>query len=255
MRRDPHGARVDLSGLIDLHCHVLPGVDDGAADMADSIAMGRQADADGIAMICATPHIRHDHSVPIDELAHRVQAVNREYERAGLRVRVVQGGEVSEEDARMLAADELEQLALGGGRWILVEPAPGPLSESLEETASQLTALGFRTLIAHPERHLDSQAPDVLARLVQAGALVQLTAQYLAEGHPAAVSELAERGLVHVLGSDAHSASIGRPVRLTQGYERLAAVDALARHIDWIKRRAPQAIVSGGAVKAPYRSR
>jgi protein-tyrosine phosphatase len=241
--------------LIDLHCHVLPGVDDGAADMADSIAMGRQADADGIAMICATPHIRHDHSVPIDELAGRVQAVNREYERAGLGVRVVPGGEVSEEDARTLPVDELEQLALGGGRWILVEPAPGPLSETLLETAARLSWLGFGSLIAHPERHLDAQAPDLLARLAQAGALVQLTAQYLADGHPAAVNDLAERGLVHVLGSDSHSARIGRPVRLSQGYERLAAIGALARHIDWITHRAPQAIVSGGTVKPPFRSR
>ena len=60
--------------MIDLHCHILPGVDDGARDLDDAAAMAAQAQADGIATICATPHIRHDHDVRIAELADRVEA-------------------------------------------------------------------------------------------------------------------------------------------------------------------------------------
>lgn len=61
-----------LTAAVDLHCHVLPDVDDGARDLEDAIALARQAEADGIAAICATPHIRHDHDVRIVELPARL---------------------------------------------------------------------------------------------------------------------------------------------------------------------------------------
>jgi protein-tyrosine phosphatase len=58
-------------GTVDLHCHLLPGIDDGARDLPDAVEMARQAEADGIAAICATPHIRADHAVHIEELPGR----------------------------------------------------------------------------------------------------------------------------------------------------------------------------------------
>jgi protein-tyrosine phosphatase len=246
----------DTDAVIDLHCHILPGVDDGAADLADSLAMGRQADADGIELVCGTPHIRHDHHVRIDDLPRLVDSVNREYERAGLAVRVAGGGEVAETEVDGLSKKKLEQLSLGGGgRWLLVEPAPGAIADSLIRTTERLGELGFRCVIAHPERHLDADTPALLARLVEAGALVQVTAEYLACGHPGEVLELAERGLVHVLGSDAHSACIGRPVRLSHGYARLAGSPALAPHAEWISQVAPRAIVRGEDVDPPFECR
>jgi protein-tyrosine phosphatase len=242
--------------LIDLHCHILPGVDDGAADLADSLAMGRQADADGIELVCATPHIRHDHHVRIEDLPRLVDTMNWEYERAGLAVRVARGGEVAATEADELSVPKLEQLSLGGGaRWILVEPAPGPITESLIRTTKRLGELGFRSVIAHPERHLDAETPALLARLAEAGALVQVTAEYLACGHPGEVLELADLGLVHVLGSDAHSATIGRPVRLSHGYARLARSPTLAPHVEWISQVAPRALVRGEEVDPPFDSR
>ena len=77
--------------MIDLHCHILPGLDDGAADLDDAAAMASQAEADGIEAICATPHIRHDHRVPIDELAGRVTAVEEALKRRGIEVSVLDG--------------------------------------------------------------------------------------------------------------------------------------------------------------------
>jgi hypothetical protein len=68
--------------VIDLHCHILPGIDDGALDLNDSVGMARIAAADGIEVVCATPHIRHDHDVTIPELAGRVEQVNEELRRA-----------------------------------------------------------------------------------------------------------------------------------------------------------------------------
>jgi protein-tyrosine phosphatase len=240
---------------IDLHCHILPGLDDGALDLADSVAMGRQADADGIELVCATPHIRHDHEVRTHELAERAAAVNTALADAGVAARVLTGGEVAAPVVEGLTDDELAQVALGGahGGWVLLEPAPGQLDDGLDRAVVHLRDRGYRSLIAHPERHLAPDLPARLARLIAEGALVQATAAFF-ESEPTApgMRELAALGLVHVLGSDAHSARAGRPVRLSGALERLAEVPALADHLDWIARDGPAAIVRGEHVVAPF---
>ncbi len=64
--------------MIDLHCHILPALDDGALDLEDSVEMARQAEQDGIAVVCATPHIRGDHDVRIEEIAARARSLQQE---------------------------------------------------------------------------------------------------------------------------------------------------------------------------------
>lgn len=238
--------------MIDLHCHILAGVDDGPAELADSVAMARQGLADGIDAICATPHIRHDHDVRIDQLAGRAAELNAELIRREVAVTVIAAGEVAETAIAGLDDDELRAVALGG-RWILLEPAPGPLGDSLAIAAEQLQRRGFRALIAHPERHPGSDMGERLADLVRGGCLVQVTAALVAEG-PASepLLDLARRGLVHVLGSDSHSATIGRPVALSAGLERLHEAEPLRPHLDWIAERAPAAIVRGDDLVSPY---
>ena len=239
--------------VIDLHCHILPGLDDGALDVADSTAMARRAEADGIDIICATPHIRHDHEVQAHELAERVAAVNAELEREGVATRVLTGGEVAEGRVAELSDEELDLVSLGGGgRWILVEPAPGALSESLVRVVDELAGRGRRVLVAHPERHLDAGAPGLMARLVERGALIQATAAEFEVAGAELLLELAGRGLIHVLGSDAHSSRFGRPVELSTGIAALARVPALAPHLGWIAQAAPEAIVSGEDVTVPF---
>ena len=241
------------TGLIDLHCHLLPGVDDGAHALEDSVAMARIAVNDGVEAICATPHIRHDHDVRIAEIAGRVAALGEELERREIPLRVLTGGEVAETTVASLTDAELHAVALAGGRWILLEPRAGPLSDTLKLAVAQLGARGFHALIAHPERHLAEDLFPRLERLVAAGALVQATAAYF-ERQPTAdgMLELARRGLVHVLASDAHSSHGGRPVALRGALDVLAGVELLAPHLDWIAHTAPAAIVAGEVPRAPY---
>jgi len=237
--------------VIDLHCHILAGVDDGPAESAESVAMARQGEADGIAKVCATPHIRHDHDVRIGEVAGRVEALNAELARQRVDVEVIAAGEVAETAADGLSDDELALVALSP-RWILLEPAPGPLGDSLTAVAERLLRRGYRSLIAHPERHPSADLGDRLARLVRAGCLVQATAALLAEGPASeAMLELGHRGLVHVLGSDAHSPRVGRPLRLSDGLARLRNDPTLSPHVDWIATHAPEAIVAGADVEPP----
>ncbi|MGZ5331105.1 MAG: tyrosine-protein phosphatase [Solirubrobacterales bacterium] len=239
--------------MIDLHCHILPGIDDGARDMADSVALAQQAEADGVATVCATPHIRHDHDVRIHELPERVADVNDALRAAGVPVAVAPGGEVAETAVAGLGRADLEAVSLGGGGWILLEPAPGPLGDSLRSTAEQLQAGGFGVVIAHPERHPSADLAERLGELAAAGALIQVTAALLAAG-PAreAMLALAGRGLVHIVASDAHSSHGGRPLRLSEGIAALRGLDALRPHIDWIAREAPAAILRGERPQPPF---
>ena len=239
--------------MIDLHCHILAGVDDGALDIADSLGMVRQAAGDGIAAVCATPHIRHDHAVRIGELGVRVAQLAGAVAEAGLAVQVLPGGEVAEPGATALSDEDLRRVSLGGGgRWILLEPGAGPLSDSLAATIDALAARGFSCLVAHPERHLVADLAERLRDCTRRGALVQVTAALLEDG-PAAETllDLVARGLVHVVASDAHSSHGGRPVRLSGALARIRSAGVPAARVRWIAEEAPAAIVRGAPVIPP----
>jgi protein-tyrosine phosphatase len=241
--------------MIDVHSHILPALDDGAIDLEDSVAMARTAESDGIEVVCATPHIHLDHpTIRIDELDGRVAALNEELEREGIRVRVARGGEVAEPIVDSLSDDDLRTVSLDGNcHWLLVEPRPGPLGEWTLATIDRLAERGFRIIVAHPERHPGERFREWIVALVDRGALIQVTAALLAEG-PASpfMLELADGGLVHLLGSDAHSSRGGRPLRLSPGVARLTELDRVKPHIGWITTVAPAAILRGEDVEPPF---
>jgi protein-tyrosine phosphatase len=242
--------------LIDLHCHILPALDDGALDLRDSLAMGRQAVNDGIEAICATPHVRHDHDVRIEQLADRVEAVNRSLRDEGIPVTVLQGGEVAETAVEELGEEELSRVTLGKGNWVLLEPAPGPLSDTLIRRVEHLAERGHCALIAHPERHLSADMYERIAALIAAGALVQATADFfLRERTADGMRALAEAGLIHVLSSDAHSSLGGRPVHMREAFDQLTDIKSVAPHVHWMRDVAPQAIIEGKNLSVPFEGR
>lgn len=242
--------------MIDLHCHILDAIDDGARDADDSVGMARQAEEDGIEAVCATPHIRHDHDVRIEELAERVRGLNARLEQELIAVKVLQGGEVAETAVEGLSEEELARVALGSGSWILLEPAPGPLDDSLLRRVAYLADRGHRAIIAHPERHLSADMFERMAALVAEGALIQATADFfLREQMAAGMLAMAEKGLVHLLSSDAHTVLAGRPVRLSPALERLREVEWLRPHLEWIGETAPRAIVEGEPLELPFEPR
>ncbi len=239
--------------MIDLHCHILPGLDDGARDMADSVAMARQAADDGIEIVCATPHIRFDHDVRIHQLAERVAQLQSELSRQDVPVEIAVGGEVAQSAAAELDQEELGQVSLGGsGAWVLLEPDPGPLDQRLYGVVEHLRERGVRAVVAHPERHADQDLTVHLRELVQRDCLIQWTAEFVAAG-PAQdiVLACARDGLVHLLGSDSHSSLAGRPVRLAAGYERLRAA-CTDEQVRWMAADGPAALLQGQPVTPPW---
>jgi protein-tyrosine phosphatase len=239
--------------VIDVHCHILPALDDGARDLDDSAAMAAQAAEDGIEVVCATPHIREDHLVRVAELPSRLAALRRELRRRELDVQIATGAEIAQATAAGLSDTELRQLSLGGGGWVLIEPAAGPLGDELFLLVDALAVRGVPAVVAHPERHAGADLKDRLSALTARGALIQWTADFIARaGAGDLVLEYASAGLVHLLGSDAHSSRAGRPVRLAAAVEKLREV-LPPEQVEWIVQQGPRAILHGaGSVSPPW---
>ena len=147
--------------MIDLHTHILPGLDDGSLDLEDSLAMARVAASDGIAVACATPHVRGDHDVRIEELPQRIGDLQQALDDAEIELRVAPGGEVSALVADSLSDAHLGAIALGGGDWVLLEPAPGPITSEfaalVERLARARLSVGRRASRAPRRRRTSSR--------------------------------------------------------------------------------------------------
>lgn len=200
--------------MIDIHTHVLPGIDDGADDLATALAMCRLAAADGCRAIVATPHQRTQHwdnsdLAALDGLRRQVAA-----ELDG-QLELHLGGEVRV-DADLLAdlADLVDgarrgPAPLAGSRYLLLELDRHHLRVDPEDLVHELVVAGWRPIFAHPE-FIPALAADLdlVARLAAAGALFQVTAMSLTGGFGRTArqvcNELLDRGLVHFVASDSH---------------------------------------------------
>jgi protein-tyrosine phosphatase len=237
--------------VIDLHSHVLPGVDDGARTIEDSRELASKAASEGITAIAATPHVRHDYPTTPDRMEAEVTALRRDFSEQGIPVEILHGGEVDLQAMRALSQDDLRRFTIAqNGRYLLVEfPYRGwPLD--LEQTLFDLALSGIAPILAHPERNAAVQAdPGRLGPFVERGGLVQITAASLdgriGRRSRQAAQQLIEAGHAHVLASDAHLPEI-REVGLATAAEALD--DELARYLT---QAAPSAIVAGEAVPPP----
>lgn len=211
---------MNLPTLIDIHSHILPGVDDGAADLAEALAICRLAVAEGTRHLLATPHLRHESFWNEDR--PKLEAAFRELQKVvgqeGLPLELYLGGEIAINDASVeeLLAPGTQLLSLAGGRWVLLEfdfqgYGPDPV-----ETVWEVAVRGFRPIVAHPER-LRWMASDfgLLTALARSGATFQLTGMSLTGefGRIArdAAFQLVERGFVHFVASDAHDPRLRKP--------------------------------------------
>jgi protein-tyrosine phosphatase len=236
--------------VIDIHCHILPGLDDGPANIDFSIAMARAAVDDGTQIIVATPHVRGDFDVDPAAIVPAVDELNRRLEDEDIMLRVVPGAEVGWREVTGLDAGTLRMLCLGSSDNVLVECPYGKSPADLEAVVAHVRDSGLKTVLAHPERcPLFQRDPDRLAALVAAGALTSVTAGSLAGAFGERVQEfsfdLIERGLVHDVASDAHD-HLHRPPRMAAAIDvAAAALPGLADHAPWFTVTAPVAILRG----------
>jgi len=202
--------------VIDLHTHVLPGIDDGARSLDDSRALAREAAAQGISALVATPHVREDYPTTADMMEEAVADVRADFIEQGIAVEVVHGAEIDLSLLWAIPPDDLRRLTIAQtGRYLLLEFPYRRWPLALDTSVKRLVGLGMTPVLAHPERNPEVQdRPDRVRGLVEDGALVQVTAASLDgmqdRSAQSAALRLLELGLVHVLASDSHGPHISR---------------------------------------------
>jgi protein-tyrosine phosphatase len=210
----------------DVHCHLLPGIDDGARDWGESLAMARLAVADGMTTMIVTPHqlgsFARNRADQIRKLTSELQL---RLSAANIPLQVLPGGEVRIEPGLVDRLDSDEILTLGDyHRHILLE-LPHEEYIPIENLAADLKQRQLTVILAHPERNggfLDQ--PDLIEPLVDAGLLMQITADSLCGivgPEPQQLAEwMIERGLVHFVSTDSHGLRTRRPL-MGRAFEQL----------------------------------
>ena len=217
---------LDFVQFVDMHCHLLPGIDDGARNWDEALAMARLAEADGIRTVIATPHQlgtyrTNDGRTIRARAAHLQEFLNQR----NVDLRVLPGAEVRIEPdlVERIRAGEILTLA-DRGRYVLME-MPQDICLPIEGLLAELNRAGMICVLAHAERNkgiLDQ--PLVAESFVAAGCLLQVTAGSILGAFGKQVEETAlrliRRGMVHFVATDAHSSKSRRPL-MRRAFERL----------------------------------
>ncbi|CZQ97051.1 Hypothetical protein Tpal_2090 [Trichococcus palustris] len=213
--------------MIDLHCHLLPGIDDGARTLEDSLAMAEVAVAEGITHILVTPHHKNGkyENVKADIVTYTAE-LQEEFDRRKIGLTLFPGQEVriygelltDVENDEILFTDEENQ-------YVLIEFPTLAIPLYAESLFFQMQQKGITPVIVHPERNQDIIAdPNVLLPYIEKGALAQVTASSYIGVFGKDIAELSSRlieaNLVHVLASDAHNTR-GRSFHMQEAFAKL----------------------------------
>jgi protein-tyrosine phosphatase len=209
--------------MIDVHSHLLPFLDDGASDWEEAMQMAKQAVADGIRLVIATPHHANGHfENPAGSVIQAVDELNSRIQQAGLDLVVLPGQEVRVYDNLLGDLEAGQLLALNQSKYLLLELPFSRVPDCLEELIYELSLLDIQPVIAHPERNSAiAENPMILQKLVELGALAQLTAQSVTGAYGRKLQKvcfhLCRMNLVHLVATDAHDTE-KRPFSLAGAY-------------------------------------
>lgn len=206
------------SDLIDLHCHILPGIDDGAPDLETSLQMARVAVADGITVTACTPHMMPGYYENTAQgVRDAVVALQANLDEAGIPLRLVTGADVHLVTGLASGLRDGSKLTLADSRYFLFEPPHNTAPPRMADAVFDCMAAGFHPLITHPERlrWIEDHYP-LMVQMAQAGAWMQITAGSVTGRFGKRTQYWAERmlddGIVHILATDAHNLRSRSPV-------------------------------------------
>lgn len=241
----------DENPIVDLHSHVLPDIDDGAADLQEALTMLRIAAEDGTTVIAATPHAANAEP---QQIIAAVAALNASAARAGIPVTVVSGSEI------IFAADLADcyrngrLTTLNDTRYVLIElPLQADWSPFFPQAIFALQVAGALPILVHAERYRAvHQQPSILADAIANGVLIQVNADSIL-GHAGRTTRttaehLLRHRMVHIVASDAHNTTT-RPPRTRAALARVSAV-VDADYAAWIRANAAT-VLTGETVTGP----
>lgn len=234
--------------MIDLHSHVLPGIDDGPRSLDGSVALARAAHAAGVRTLVATPHVNTSYRNDSHTIARLVDEVNAAITVEGFDLNVVPGAEISASRVADLDPGELSALGLGNGPWLLVECPRRQSATGFDAVVLYLRERGHSILLAHPERCPAFQRdPAMLHALVQAGMLTSVTAGSLVGrfGRPVRrfALQIAAAGMLHNVVSDAHDTH-----RRAPGLALELEQAGLGGLREWVTQDVPAAVLAGAPI-------
>jgi protein-tyrosine phosphatase len=215
--------------MVDLHCHLLPGVDDGPKDLEESLAMARIAAADGIQAIVATPHTLNGvYTNHRQDILNRVKDLQAALTEENISILLFPGADIHFDSDLIPSLESGKILPINHGKYLLLEPEKHSLPLTAGEIFFDLRIRGYFPIITHPERNsLIQRNPDLLEEWIRQGVLIQITAGSLTGNFGGRAGDCAirllERGLVHIIASDAHSWDRRSPV-LSKGLRQAAAL-------------------------------
>jgi len=243
--------------LIDLHCHILPGVDDGSQSLDESLSMARSAVEDSIHTVVATPHTLDGiYLNPVQEVSSRVTELQDVLSTNHINLQLCVGADVH------LCPRMIERIASGdagtinnAGKYILLELPSQTVPAGVKDEIFSLKVNGITPIITHPERNSIIQHDmNILYELVSMGALSQVTAMSITGDFGGMVMQCAEMmlkyRLVHVIASDAHSYD-KRPPVLSPAVEAAAEIMGSYEDAEHMVTEVPAAILSGDMPEIP----
>lgn len=240
--------------MIDIHSHILPGLDDGSKNMEETLGMVRQLYEAGFKTLIATPHVLEgrDFLSPTEILATTEQVRERVAE-AGIPVEILPGAEnyIFPDIAKWVRAGKL--LTLGNtGQYILVEFPMLEIPHYTDQVFFELQVLGITPVLAHPERNKGlSDEPERILDWAKKGILFQLNLRSLSGHYGPQARQLAEimlnSDLIHVIGSDAHRVSSSELTYL-EGLQSIKEIVGEERYLE-LTRLNPQTILDGNPLQ------
>ena len=216
---------MDFEKIVDLHCHILPGIDDGSQSLEDSIALANEAVKDGVTHILATPHHLDNkyvnHRSDVERLVKNFQA---ELDSRQIPLKIFPGQEVHINGELVQKYDDLLGVDLKK-KYMLLEFPQSNVPAYAEKMIFELLKLGTTPIIVHPERNKEIQKnTDILYKFIQQGALAQVTATSYIGGFGDDVAKLSQKfvahNLVQIVASDAH-AMRGRDFVLSEALSQI----------------------------------
>ncbi len=224
---DPLGNKTVRIGFVDIHCHLLPGIDDGSADWETTLGMAQMAVADGMQVTIVTPHQLGNFAQNLgDDIRARTAQLQQVLDQHDIALRVLPGGDVRIEDGMFEGLATGEVMSLGDLRRHVLLELPHELYFPLEGVLASLSRQGMAGILSHPERNRGLlREPLLLPALVEGGCLMQVTAGSLMGTFGPKSQELAEwmlaNGLVHFIATDAHGTKSRRPL-MNRAFDRVA---------------------------------
>ncbi len=200
--------------MIDIHCHILPGIDDGSPDLETSLKMAQIASQDGIRSIIATPHVG-DNNLQRETIIEKTSRLNRSLEKSNLDLTIYPGGEIQSHKATSLASIH----TLASSNYVLIEFPHSFLPSDSGSLVRSLTSSGYQVIVAHVERNSAiTFQPDKVIELIRAGAQTQITAEsvtgFLGPDNKRCADYLLKKGWVDFIATDSHSPRFRRPALL-----------------------------------------